>query len=519
MEDYHWADQVATSIIKERSNKKEYVVATGVTPSGTLHLGNFRELITGDFIVRALKKKGKKAVHYHYWDDYDVFRKIPSNMPKQDILKEYLRKALIYVPDIVDGKHKNYPEHNEKETEQYLPWVDVKPKVLKQSELYQKCAYAEEIKTALEKVGAIKKIFNKYREEELKEDWLPISVYCEKCHLEAKRIIHNGGYSLSYECNCGNKDTIDFRKKGLVKLKWRVQWPAWWHLMKVDFESAGKDHFASGGSIDTGREIQKEIYGTEPPLGFGFGWISVKGGKQFSSSKGVIITLKDVLEIYEPGIVRFLFAGSRPAAEFAISFDLDVLKIYEDFDKTERIYFGKEEVENKKKKETEKRNYELSMVELPKKMPLQPSFRHLTTLVQIHNFNINKVMNEYNPKDGFDKKRLKTRIECAVFWLKKYAPEEMKFELQKDMSNEIKNKLSDKQKKAIKILNGKLKKKRYREEELFEEFYNVAKEVGLETKDFFKAAYLILLKKERGPRLAPFILALEDKATNLFSKV
>jgi len=519
MEDYHWADQEASKIIKQRGKKKEYIIASGVTPSGTLHIGNFRELITGNFILRALQKKGKKVVHYHYWDDYDVFRKIPVNMPKQDVLKKYLRQALIYVPDIVDSKHKNYPEHNEKEVEKFLPLVGVAPKILKQSELYQKCVYAEEIKTALENINAIKDIFNEYRREELQEDWLPVSLYCEKCHLEAKHIEYLGGYNISYECSCGQKDIIDFRKKGLVKLKWRIQWPAWWHNKKVDFEGAGKDHFAAGSGIDTGRRIQKEIYGTKPPLGFCFGWISVKGGKQFSSSTGVIITLKETLEIYEPSIVRFLFAGSRPSAEFAISFDLDVLKIYEDFDRTERIYFGKEKVENKKKRETEKRNYELSTIEMPKKMPLQPSIRHLTTLIQIFDYDIKKVMKEYNAKTEFDKKRLKIRAECAINWLKKYAPDEMKFELQESVSSEIKKELSVKQKKAIKILNERLKKKKYKEKELAEEIYNICKELNLEPKDFFKAAYLILLKKERGPRLAPFVLTLGKKATNLFSRI
>ncbi len=519
MEDYHWADQEANDIIKQKGKKKEYIIATGVTPSGTLHIGNFRELITGDFIVKALQKKGKKAIHYHYWDDYDVFRKIPKNMPKQNILKKHLRRALIYVPDVVNGEHKSYPEHNEKEVEQYLPTVDVTPKIIRQSEQYLNCKYAEEIKIALEKIDVLKEIFNKYRREELDKRWLPISVYCEKCHLEAEKIKYNGKYSISYECKCGNKDTIDFRKKGLVKLKWRIQVPAWWHNKKVDFESAGKDHFASGGTIDTARDIVKEVYKSEPALGFGFGWISIKGGKQFSSSTGVIITLKETLEIYEPSIVRYLFAGSRPSAEFAISFDLDVLKIYEDFDKIERIYFGKEKIENKKKRETEKRNYELSTVEIPKKMPIQPSFRHLTTLVQVYNFDTKKVMKEFDIKNNFDKKRLETRIKCAINWLKKYAPGDIKFELQKTVSDNVKRKLNEKQKKAIKLLNKRLKKRKYKEKELFEEFYNISKEVELEPKEFFKAAYLILLKKEKGPRLAPFILTLGEKATNLFSRV
>ncbi len=488
----HWADQTAEQIISRKKDKKEYVVATGVTPSGTLHIGNFRELITGSFIAKALTDKKKKAVHYHYWDDYDVFRKVPANMPKADILKKFLRQALIYVPDVVDNKHKNYPEHNEKEVEVLLPMVGLTPTILKNSE-----------------------ILDQHRKEPLEESWLPISVYCEKCNLEAEKIKYDGDYNVSYECSCGDEQTFDIRKKGLAKLKWRVQWPAWWHQKDVDFESAGKDHFAAGGSRTTGQEIQTKVYGTNPPMGFGFGWIGVKGGKQFSSSAGVIFTLKDVLDIYEPSIVRYIFAGSRPTSEFAISFDLDVLKIYEDFDKCERIYFDKEEASDKEKIK-QKRIYELSSVKIPKKMPYQPSFRHLTSLLQIHEKDIKKTMDEFKDvKTKEDKDKLKLRMQCVLNWLENYAPDEFKFTVQKEAPKDLK--LDEKEKEALKSV-AKLLDNPIKDKELHENFYNICKDLDLNVGDFFKAAYKLLINKERGPRLASFILTIgKKKVKELFS--
>ena len=46
MKSYHWADITAERIIREKGNKSKYVVAAGITPSGTIHIGNFREIIT-----------------------------------------------------------------------------------------------------------------------------------------------------------------------------------------------------------------------------------------------------------------------------------------------------------------------------------------------------------------------------------------------------------------------------------------------------------------------------------------
>ncbi|GAI81585.1 unnamed protein product, partial [marine sediment metagenome] len=60
-EKFFWADQIADRIIKERGKKKEYVCASGIGVSGTLHIGNFRDAITTDLVARALKDKGKKA--------------------------------------------------------------------------------------------------------------------------------------------------------------------------------------------------------------------------------------------------------------------------------------------------------------------------------------------------------------------------------------------------------------------------------------------------------------------------
>ena len=38
----------------------------------------------------------------------------------------------------------------------------------------------------------------------------------------------------------------------------------------------------------------------------------------------------------------------------------------------------------------------------------------------------------------------------------------------------------------------------------------------IKPKEFFQAAYLVLLEKEQGPRLVPFVLTLGEKAIRLF---
>lgn len=515
----HWADQAAKKIIAEKGDKKKYTLAAGITPSGIIHLGNFREIITVDLIEKALQSLGKETRFIYSWDEYDVFRKVPKNMPKQEMLNENLRKSITDIPDPFDCKHESYARHNETEVEKELPDLNVSPEFIYQADNYKKCAYAEEMKTALEGTGKIKEILNEHRKEHLEDSWLPVSIFCEKCGKDStKSIEYPGGYELTYECECGNNDTFDFRKKGIAKLKWRIDWPARWKYENVDFESGGKDHFAAGGSFETGKKIINTVYGKKEPTSIRYEWISMKGSGQFASSSGIVITLHEMKEIYESSIIRWLFASTRPEAEFAISFDLAVLKIYEDFDKCERIYFGKEEAISEKEQMKQKRIYELSAVKITKKMPFQPSFRHLTNVLQVHEFDIEKSMKEYDLKTEDDKERFKVRAQCCINWLNKHADDNFKFKIQDDLPSDLD--LSDEQKKSLSKIVEILKTDVKEDKELHEKIYAVSQEIGIKPAELFKAAYKVLINKERGPRLAGFILTLgKERVISLFEKI
>ena len=518
----HWADAAADNIIKKKGNKKGYVIASGITPSGVVHLGNFREVITADLIKRALEKRGKKVRFIYSWDDYDVFRKVPKNMPKQAELLKELRKPVFLVHDPFD-KHSNYAEHFEKEFESELPKLGINPEYIYQHKEYLKCRYAESIKKALENEAKIREILDKYRQEPWDEKWKPYFVFCEKCNKDTiKESEWLGDYKIRYVCQCGHEDTFDFRKKGIVTLRWRIDWPMRWDYYQEDFESAGKDHFAAGGSVTTGRLIQKEVYGSDNPEGFMYEWIAIKGGGQFASSEGIVITIPEMLEVYQPEIIRYLFASTRPNTTFNISFDLDVIKIYEDFDKCERIYYGKENV-NEKEKLKYSRIYELSVVgKISKKIPFQPSFRHLTLILQIHELDVKGAVGYYEKQltDEDDKNRLHQRAECAKRWIEKYAPEEFKFSVQQEVSSKLKKTVHNDMKKVFHDLAKRIEEKQWDDKSLHEEFYVLINKYKLDNKEFFKTAYNILINKDKGPLLANFILTIgKHRVANLFKSI
>ena len=194
----------------------------------------------------------------------------------------------------------------------------------------------------------------------------------------------------------------------------------------------------------------------------------------------------------------------------------DVIKIYEDFDKCERIYFG---VETANEKETVKHKvaYELSYIgAIPKTIPYQPGFRHLTTLLQIQSLDVNKTVAYFEKelKNEHDRKRLRARAECAKNWLLKHAPEEFTFSVQEKSTATV----SPAEKKLLHQIAEKLVERAWIDTELHEEMYILCKNNDVQPKDFFAAAYRVLINKEKGPRLASFILAIGVKKVAVLFK-
>src|SRR5574344_118981 len=511
----HWADLMADKIIRDKGDLDLYTCASGITPSGTVHIGNFREIITVDLIVRALRDKGKNVRFIYSWDDYDVFRKVPANMPNPEILENYLRFPITKVPDTT-GRNENYARHHEVDIEQQLPRVGIAPEFLYQADRYRANRYAEGMKKALHNKNVIKECLNEYRDEEHKmkdsDVYWPVSIFCGKCNKDTTEIVdYDGEYGITYKCECGNTETVDIRTFKGAKLGWRVDWPMRWNEEKVVFEPGGKDHISPGGSYDTAKLVSKRIYDWDAPITMRYDFVNLKGvpGKM-SSSKGKVIALPDALDIYQAEVLRYIFAGTRPNTEFAISFDLDVLKVYEDYDKTERIVFGIDKAKNDEQFNKEKRIYMLSQIDgsIPEHIPYKITLRMLTTLLQIFSGAIDRVIAYLKDVKPEQEERLRRRCACAWFWILNSAPscaEDFCFSISE---NGFKADLSDDLLKAVQRVKNEVVPKMdsfQTDKDCQQSMYDIATEMGIEPKSLFTAMYKALVGKEQGPRLGSFM--------------
>ena len=522
---FHWADITADKVIREKGDKELYTVASGITPSGVVHFGNFREVITVDLVARALMQKGKKVRFIYSWDDYDTFRKVPANMPKQEELKELLYQPIVDVFDPF-GEYSSYAEHNEKVFEKDLPRVGIDyVEFIYQNKKYRSKTYNKEIVKVMDNKDTIASILQEFKTSELGENWAPLSTYCEKCNRDRITIT---GYdketkTITYKCDlCGFEGKESLEDSNRLKLPWRVDWPMRWAFENVDFEPGGRDHSSAGGSRDTASIIIRKVFNKEPPVYIPYDNIGIKGfNGKISSSKGNVITLKEILDVYEPEMVRWIFASYKPNAAFDLAFDLDVLKNYEDFDRLERTVYGLENVKEEKRLNA-KRIYELSQLnpegKIPDVMPMQPSFRHLCNILQINDFDIAKARKYYEAdiKNERDERRFNERAERAVFWIQNHAPEDFKFIINKEKRSDIE--LSDNERVFISALKKELSQNwdNYQtDKELQNKIGNMVSEFELTT-DIYKKLYQILINRDLGPKLAGFIRSIgKDKILNL----
>jgi len=519
----HWADMTADRIIKQKGDKPQYTLASGITPSGVVHFGNFRETITVEFVARALRARGKNVRFIFSWDDYDTFRKVPVNMPKQDELKTFLFQPIVDTPDPF-GRDESYAAHHEKNYEGQLAQVGIVVEPIYQAKKYKRGDYKGQIKKALESKSKIAEILNRYRSEPLESSWMPINLYCANCKRDKTEATGwDGNWSVKYKCElCGHEGSENLETTFRAKLPWRVDWPMRWVYEQVDFEPGGKDHSSEGGSYTTAKDIVAEVYGGTPPVYLQYDFVSIKGrGGKMSSSKGDLVTVNDVLKIYTPEMVRWIFASYKPNVDFAISFDLDVIKTYEDFDRQERQAYGLEEA-NDKKRAMAKRVMELSHIgAMPTTCPFRAGFRHLCNILQINDGDLAKTKSFYQSdlKTDFDHQAFEQRCKCAWNWITNDAPEDFKFTLNKQA---VQVELTDLQRQFLskaKSLLDSLWQSGTTDKELHEKLYELIHQVeGLEPMQGFQAMYQKLIKRDRGPKLASFLLAIgKERVLSLLS--
>ncbi|GEM_PF-79789 len=529
-----WADQLADQVIERAKREGKIVnVRSGQTPSGGKHIGNLNDPVRAYFVYKSVLEKGVKARFVNTSDDRDPLKDVPARIADLDgkwftsdrfpELKKHLGKPLVRVPDPF-GCCKSYADHFAKLWSAGLYLLGIKPEEYTNDQWYKEGKFDPYIKMVFERKGLAGELCNKYQESKSK-DYIPFDAICSNCgvlanisgfDLKSKRVSFTcGGKSIKKKKSegCGFTGEVPWSEG---KLQWRFEWPAQWGICETNFEPFGKDHYE--GSWKSGQEIAKSVYDFEPPIPYVYEFFLVNGQKM-SASKGNVYVVQDMLKIIEPEVFLYFYT-KRPGRQR----DLDLKNIQlliEDFEKVERLYFGVEKEENQKEADNLRRSYFMSQHHIPKTLPTRIPYQFASLISQYYTeqkkvLELLKNMNML--KTGStkqDEEAALKRIELAKNWINLYAAEEAKIKLKENITEDVREQLTNNQMNALKDLVKGMDKD-LKEEELHNLFWKISEKNDLKPQEFFKVVYLVLLGKERGPKLAPFILTIgKEKISNI----
>ncbi|PTD94407.1 lysine--tRNA ligase [archaeon SCG-AAA382B04] len=499
----HWSDEKAREAIKQKGRKQ--TIASGISPSGPIHYGNFREILTADLITRSMQEFETKTKLIWILDDYDPLRKLYPFLEKD--FKKHIGKPLSEIPDPKEC-HDSYSEHFMSDFLESLPKLGIQPEIYKASEMYKNGEYAQATLKALEKTDEIKKIIENITQRDLPKNWLPFNPICKECgKISTTTPTGFEEMEVHYECECGYQGSARI-DNGEGKLPWRVDWPARWTILDVTVEPMGKDHAADSGSYDTGGEIAKQIFNKQPPYPIVYEQIGLKGKGEMSSSKGIVLTPKKMSKFLPPEIIRYIITRKKPKRHIDFDTGFGIVQLIDEYQEIEKNYY------NGEVKEEEKRTYELSQPTSPSEnKPLQIPFKHLVNAVQIaRDFEgIKQILARTGHWDfEQDEEELKRWVKRGKNWLRWFAPEKAKFQIKEELPQEV-SELNNKQKEFLSHLVQKLEENSFDDEELHQEIYQIFKDLDLGARKAFESIYIAFLGRSSGPRAAWFLLSLDKE--------
>ncbi len=479
----HWADVIASELLKRSDSHR---IATGISPSGHIHLGNLREMLTADAIRRALIDAGGSAEIVYIADDFDPLRRRYPFLPEN--YEEYVGMPLCKIPD-PEGCHECYADHFLQPFIESLEILAVPVKVYRACQMYSSGMYEDAIRLALKRRDEIARIISEVTGREVGEDWYPFMPLCENCgKINATKVTGFNDRKIEYVCQCGYEGEANYNGGG--KLTWRVDWAARWKILNITCEPFGKDHAAAGGSYDTGKRLAREVFDYEPPYPVPYEWVHLKGVGAMKSSKGIVIPVREMIEILPPEIVRYIIIRARPERHIEFDPGMGLLDVIEEFE--EKVREGD-------------RSVELSMVGDVEYSDVP--FRHLIVVGQIAGWDVDRVL-EVLARTGYridDKVRndVERRLIYAKRWLEKYAPDRLRFEIAEKIDVEF----SEEEKRFLRAYSERLRED-MSPEEIHNLVYEVARSMGMKPARAFQAIYKAILNKSHGPRVGYFLKSL-----------
>ncbi len=556
-----WVSRFADEVIAEaerRAPGKPVVCASGLSPSGPIHLGNLREVMTPHLVADEIRRRGIPCDHLISWDDYDRFRKVPVGVEGVDeSWAEHIGKPLTSVPAPHGSPHPSWAAHFKAGMEAALAEMGVTYRGISQTEMYTSGAYREQILFAMRHRGDIDAVLAEYRtkpkpqkKQQQKpadeadsaaalaaaegsgaadEDdgltaggaYYPYKPYCSVCARDLTTVTayDDETTELTYTCACGHGETVRLAEYDRGKLVWKVDWPMRWAYEGVVFEPSGVDHHSPGSSWNVGGKLVG-IFGWERPIGPMYAFVGISGMAKMSSSKGGVPTPAEALEIMEPMLLRWLYARRRPNQSFKVAFDQEIQRTYDEWDALVRkVGAGTAQPGDVAAYERAAGTAAGPLPATPRPLP----YRMLASVTDVtagDDEQTLRILAEVDPGRPLTSlAEVRPRLDRAERWITTQVPAEQRTQVRKDADAELLASLGADERELLRLLLDGLDG-HWSLDGLTTLLYGVPKlraglpadakptpELKAEQRAFFALLYRLLVGRDTGPRLPTLLLA------------
>jgi len=322
-----WPFEEARRLIKrlERlpgGNEKTVLFETGYGPSGLPHIGTFGEVARTTMVRHAfeLLTGGKRKTRLIcFSDDMDGLRKVPTNVPNQDMLKSHLEKPLTRVPDPF-GKFESFAHHNNAMLRDFLDRFAFEYEFFSATQCYTSGMFDATLLKMLAAYDKVMDIILPTLGPERQATYSPFLPVCQRTGrvLQVPMIARDvEAGTITYLDPETNEKIETPVTGGRVKCQWKADWAMRWTALGVDYEMAGKDLI---DSVTLSSKVCKALGGV-PPEGFNYELFLDQNGEKISKSRGNGLTIEQWLTYASPESLS-LFMFQKPKSAKKLYFDV-----------------------------------------------------------------------------------------------------------------------------------------------------------------------------------------------------
>lgn len=288
------------------------LMETGYGPSGLPHIGTFGEVARTSWVRQAFQTlTGRSVKLLAFSDDMDGLRKVPDNVPQQDMLKQHLGKPLSRIPDPF-GKYESFSAHNNAMLRSFLDSFGFTYEFASSTDYYHSGRFDDALRRVLEVHEGIVKLVQPTLGPERRATYSPIlpihpetgvvmQVKMEEVNPQSGTVIWRDENGKAFETEVTG---------GRAKLQWKADWAMRWYALGVDYEMSGKDLI---DSVKLSAKICR-LLGAEPPQGLTYELFLDEKGQKISKSKGNGLSVEEWLRYAPPeSLAQYMYNAPQRA--------------------------------------------------------------------------------------------------------------------------------------------------------------------------------------------------------------